>query len=278
MPYYPPKPRKRGYYTKKSAGGTRRYKKATVYAASKLQAVVRRAIAQNNSKMIETKQANSTYSDGVEIVHNNYQSVTDQLLKTTQGVTDPTNFNTQCRIGDTINLIGVKLGMMLELNERYSDVTFRILVVKCAKGDTPTRANLFNGLAGNKMLDTINKERFTVIAQKWVKIKAPNVVPIGDNGGTTEISLLTQGTGVYQQTGNTWSNRLSRATKIVKMWIPGTKFNKSGIIRYEDGSAQVKFFDYHVLVYAYSNYSTYQDVWAVGRINDYIQTLYYKDA
>ena len=114
----------------------RRYKNAKQNAVANIQAVVRRAIVQNNNKMLETKQANSTYTDGVQIWHNNYQAVTDQLLKTTQGVTDPTNFNTNCRIGDSINLIGVKLGMMLELNERYSDVTFRILVVKCAKGDS----------------------------------------------------------------------------------------------------------------------------------------------
>lgn len=32
---------------------------------------------------------------------------------------------------------------MLELNERYSDVTFRIMVIKSAKGDFPDRARYF---------------------------------------------------------------------------------------------------------------------------------------
>lgn len=260
---------KRRPYTRKTKSGMRRYKNAKQNAVANIQAVVRRAIVQNNNKMIETKQANSTFTDGVEIVHNNYQTLTDQLLKTTQGVQDPTNFNTNCRVGDTINLIGVKLGMMLELNERYSDVTFRILVVKCAKGDAPTRANLFNGLSGNKMLDTLNKERFTVIAQKWVKMTAPNT-------GTIDAQAVAVGSGIYHEKDGT--TVFTRATRIVKMWIPGKKFNKSGIVRYEDNSSQVKFFDYHVLVYAYSNYTTLQDIYAVGRVNDYIQTLYYKDA
>ena len=65
--------------------------------------------------------------------------------------------------------------MMVELNERYSDVTFRLVFVKCAKGDVPTRDSLFTGSSGNKMLDYINKERYTVLAQKFFKIKAPNM-------------------------------------------------------------------------------------------------------
>ena len=50
------------------------------------------------------------------------------LLATIQGDCDPTNTIGQ-RIGDEINLSGECIEMMLELNELYSDVTFRILVV-----------------------------------------------------------------------------------------------------------------------------------------------------
>lgn len=71
---------------------------------------------------------------------------------------------------------------------------------------------------------------------------------------------------------------LSRATRIVRMYIPGTKFSKTGKIKYENDSSQVKFFDYHLLVYAYSNYQTMQDLFNVGRVNDTIVQLYYKDA
>ena len=42
------------------------------------------------------------------------------------------------RIGDKITLSGVSIKAMFELNERYSDVTMRLLVVRSANGDTPT--------------------------------------------------------------------------------------------------------------------------------------------
>lgn len=212
-------------------------------------------------------------SDGTEISHNNFITMDSNLLKTQQGVQDPMNMDTNNRIGDEINLRGAKLKFMLELNERYSDVTFRVLVVKCAKGDTPTRATLFAGMSGNKMLDNINKERYTVLAQKYIQIKAPN----SGTTGPMSTQIPFGDAGFYRQEAA--DQRLSRATRIVKMWIPGKKFSKTGVIKYEDGnSSQVKFFDYHVLVYAYSNYSTNQDVWNVGRVNDYIKTLYFKDA
>lgn len=106
----------------------------------------------------ETKQSVSTSRDGSEIQHNNFIFLDDELLATTQGVKDPMNVavgGQQNRVGDEINCRGISIKMMLELNERYSDVTFRIMVVKFVKGDTPTRATLFTGLTGNKMLDSL---------------------------------------------------------------------------------------------------------------------------
>ena len=38
---------------------------------------------------------------------------------------------------------------MLELNERYSDVTLRMLVIRCAKGDVPTANTLWQGASSN---------------------------------------------------------------------------------------------------------------------------------
>ena len=40
--------------------------------------------------------------------------------------------------------------MTIELNERYSDETFRFLFVKSAKGDILTVDTLFNGQSGNE--------------------------------------------------------------------------------------------------------------------------------
>jgi len=243
------------------------------FAAKRLQAYVRRQLAMN----IETKQAVFTSPDGTEIAHNNFITLTSKLLKTTQGVQDPQANNVLCRIGDKVNLRGVSIKMMVELNERYSDVTFRLLVVKCARGDTPTRSTLFSGISGNKMIDTLETERYSVIAQKWFKIKAPNMVPMGD-GIVYQTQEVKTGAGVFQPAGGYSNSTLSRATKIVKLWIPGMKFGNKGVLTYENGGEDVKFFDYHVLLYAYSNYSTSQDLWNVGRCNDYVQVMYFKDA
>ena len=162
---------------------------------------------------------------------------------------------------------------MLELNERYSDVTFRIMVVKSARGDTPTRANMFQGLSGNKMLDTFNRERFSILVDKWTKLKARGMTEAGPELATGEGNNRWDGAGLGIN-----GPVSSRATKIVKIWIPGSKFVKSGVIQYDNGGTNAKFFDYHTMVYAYSNYSTLQDVYNVGRINDYIKIMYFKDA
>ena len=266
-------PPKGSKYTKKP------YSARQTVAAKKIQAVVRKAIANNNKKHLEVKQAVSTVSDGTEVYHNNFITLDGHLLETTQGVKDPNTSHTECRIGDQITLRGCKIKMMVELNERYSDVTFRMLVVKCAKGDTPTRATLFTGLSGNKMLDTINSERYTVIFQKYFKIKAPNHGVSSTTGTTAEVGTILPPTdgGIFYANPYTM-NAISRGTKIIKAWIPGKAFGRNGVIQYENNGSQVKFFDYQVLLYAYSNYSTDQDTWYVGRCNDYINQLYFTDA
>lgn len=242
-------------------------------AARTIQAAIRRQLARN----IETKQGSQTNTDGVEIYHNNFVSLNNQILFTSNGPNDPTLNSSDNRIGDQITLRGVKIKMMVELNERYSDVTFRLFVVRSAKGDTPTRATLFNGLSGNKMLDTINKERYTFLFQKYFKIKAPNPGAVSTDGTSSTIVSTVNNAGIF--VGNT-NQALSRASKIINVWIPGKAFSKSGIITYEGqgSTSQPKFFDYHCLLYAYSNYSTLQDVYYVGRVNDYVQTIYFKDA
>jgi len=167
----------------------------------------------------------------------------DLSLTYTIGILDRENALGQ-RIGDKITLSGISIKCMLELNEGYSDVTFRMLVIRCAKGDIPTADTLWQGASGNKMIDTINTERYSVLAQKYVKLTAPNQVntPTG-----------TQRVGSGFQTG---TNTISRATRIIKFYIPGSKISRNGIVQYENNSSQVKFFDIYLLCYAYSNYST----------------------
>jgi len=61
--------------------------------------------------------------------------------------------------------------------------------------------------------------------------------------------------------------------------IPGKKFGRNGVVQYENGSTQPKFFDYHLLFFAYSNFSTSDTLgFFVGRVNDAFVKLHYKDA
>lgn len=261
-----------GGYKRKGAPSTVKSKKWIKKKASR--PTVKKMIDRALNKNIETKKSLYSVADGTEVLHNNFVTLTSSLLSTTQGTADPNGSNTLNRIGDKVNLSGVSLKLMVELNERFSDVTFRVMVVKCARGDVPTRATLFNGFSGNKMMDTVNTERYTILTSKFIKMKAPNLsipYPVGTGG-------LDPSGVYYNNAGGTTENALSRATKIVKMWIPGKKFVRSGVLTYENASSNVKFFDYHVLMYAYSNYSTMQDMWNVGRVNEFISTMYFKDA
>jgi hypothetical protein len=255
-------------YTYRTKRGVKRYKKNTHYAASVLQAAARRAIM----NVAETKKGTNSITDGQEIAHNSYISLADNLVATTQGTQNPDDNTGLNRIGDQVQLQGVSLKFMVELNERYSDVTFRLMIVKCARGDTPTAATLFNGASVNKMLDTINTDRYTIISQKWFKLKAPNSSTIGgaNFGGA--------GSGINSQADQSYQVGLSRATKIIKHWIPGSKFIKSKILQYENQSSMPKFFEYRAVLYAYSNYSTSAVLgYNVARLNDVVKVMYFKD-
>ena len=78
----------------------------------------------------------------------------------------------------------------------------------------------------------------------------------------------------------TGTDTVSRATRIFKIWIPGKTFARDGVITYENDSQQVKFFDYHFMLYAYSNFDTGAGAasYFVGRLNDCHIKMFYKDA
>lgn len=231
---------------------------------------IRKMIKSAINRNLETKQSVWSSSDGTQIFHNNYIVLDSDLLLTTQGVTDPTNAQHSNRIGDEVMLKGIQLKMMIELNERYSDVTFRLIVVKSAKGDTPTRSTLFNALSGNKMLDTLNTERYTILKSKTFKITARNY---GNDGvGATAI----EGQMGFNEISASQSTQ-SRATRIINMYLPGRLFGRGGKIKYENNTDQQKFFDYHVMMFAYSNLTGGQDFAYVGRVNDYIRIMKFKD-
>ena len=80
-------------------------------------------------KTIETKSGVVGIVDGLEISHNSFITLTDGLLQTSSGILDLENAIGQ-RIGDKIILSGICVKCMLELKERCSDVTFRMLVIR----------------------------------------------------------------------------------------------------------------------------------------------------
>lgn len=167
------------------------------------------------------------------------------------------------RIGDQITMKGMRITGMFEGALGRSKVFFRLMLIKMAKGDTLSRGTLFQGKSDNKMLDLINTERYTVVWQKKFNVSPPNAV------ATTVNAAGEAGDGRVGITGN----------KIITAWIPGRKFGKGGIVRYENGSDfQVKFYDYRFVILAYDWYGTPQDVNTVGRINEFYSNIYYKDA
>jgi hypothetical protein len=132
---------------------------------------IKKAVKQAMDMHVETKTSCQSSNDGVEIFHNNFITRSTNLLSTSQGSEDPAAGVIRNRIGDQIFLKGISIKMMLELNERYSMATFKIFVVKASRGDTPTKLTLFNNLSGNKMIDTINTERYSILLSKTVVIR-----------------------------------------------------------------------------------------------------------
>lgn len=291
-------PKRKAPRTKTGGGGPAKKMKK-----SQMVTLARKIVATQLNRHIETKQSTNSDVDMIDLLHNTIKVLDLNLLRTTQGVTDPMNTDSLNRIGDEINIKGVSIKMMLELHPNYSDVTFRFMVIKCAKGDVLTTATLFKGQSVNKMLDTVNTERYSILFQKYYKITARNP-------GTTNASTLNNGNGFFELAGpvgapanlNTIgmgihptagafgaSQTVSAATKIVKIYIPGKRFVKNGVLRYENGTDQAKFFDYRSVIYAYANGRTSRPLnlqgqpqeftpFIVGHMNDKITTMFFKDA
>ena len=228
-------------------------------------AVVKKILKVHDKKMLETKMSQQTTVDGIEVFHNNFVTLTANPFSTLPGLAGDPMVGTGNRIGDEITPKGYYFKIMTELNERYSDVTFRLMMVKSAKGDVPTRATMFAGQSGNKMMDKFNTERYTILYNKYFKMTAPNQ-------GVGNAPIL--GAGYADVTIPTYS----RPTRIISGFIPAKKFTTRGVLKYENNDTnQCKFFDYNLMLYAYSNYST-SEIYYVARVNEFIGTMPYTDA
>jgi hypothetical protein len=105
---------------------------------------IKRAVESVMKAHIETKMSCMSSTGGEQIYHNSFVTRSTNLLSTSQGITDPASTASLNRIGDKISLSGVSIKMMLELNERYSIGTFRVIVVKCARGDTSLQLVIYS--------------------------------------------------------------------------------------------------------------------------------------
>lgn len=226
------------------------------------------------TRTIETKEAQWKSAVNVNLPHNNVHLILKsdggQLnpFQTSVGADDPMGANSGQRIGDEITIRGMKFTGFFEGSLARSKVHFRIMLIRMAKGDTVNRASLFQGKSDNKMLDVVNTERYSIIWQTKFNVTPPNAVATG---------VVPPGVpGAGQTSGSTAG---ITGNRIINAWIPGRKFGKNGVIRYENSStSQIKFYDYRFIILAYDWYGTPQDVNNVGVINECYSCVYFKDA
>lgn len=230
----------------------------------------------NISRTIETKENQWRTQVNVSYPHNNLTVILDTngnplnpfwmgngVLDNGSGFTANAN-----RIGDQISVKGIMFKGFFENSLSRPNVHYRLYLVRCAKGDVPTRATFYKGNANNKIIDQIDTERWTIVASKKFNIKASN-----------PIASIVDAVGQPQDIVIGGDYNAGSATRVVSMWIPGRKFGKGGIVKYENTSGtQLKFFDYRFVLMCYDWYGTPQDVNNVGRINEAYCKIYFKDA
>lgn len=228
----------------------------------------------NLSRMIETKTGQWSSPTNVALPHNNVYIVQTSAggdlnpLATGQSSSDPMIANTGARIGDRITIKGMSIKGMVECALQRPKVHFRIMLVKCPRGVAPTRAELFQGCSANKMIDTVNSEKFTIVWQTKFNVSTSNNAP-----GAYQAGVNPNAAGVV-----TASTPAGIGVKTFSAWIPGKKFGKRGNLQYENGSTTPKFFDYRLVYLCYDWYGTPQDSNNVGILNEMYTKIYFKDA
>lgn len=229
---------------------------------------IRQAVASN-----ETRCSMFGISDGQAIAHNNFLTLESSLFSLAPDILTNEGGSSYWKkgvIGNSYYCRGVSFRFMLENFNDRPHVIYRFMVVRAAHGNTPNRADLFEGLSGNKMLDYIDKDKYTVVYQKWISVKAHNGGTNAAPSGTTGISSGAE-------------DRFTNPKKIVKIYMPVNK-----VIKLQDYSdretidgvanrQRQKDFNFHVLLYAYDNYFTLQDINNVGYVNDYVSKMYNKE-
>lgn len=224
------------------------------------------------NSMIETKEITRKTAANVGLAHNKVHNVADvsggnlNIFRIAIGASDymePGDYPN--RIGDKISVKGVKVMAFFENSIDRSKVHYRFLLLKCAKGDQPTLATLFKGDSGNKMIDQINTERYSIVWSKRFNIQQ-------SNPGSSSVSVA----GVPTSDGALGG----QGTRVIKAWIPGKKFGRYGNVQYENNSSQPKFFDYQFVIVPYDWYGSPSGIvdTNVGKLNEMYTKVYFKDA
>jgi hypothetical protein len=132
------------------------------------------------SRTIETKDNVWKSNVNVALPHNQLHQVQNaqggrlNIFQVNRGPSDNMVDGGGQRIGDEITVARVILRGMLENALGRPKVHYRVMVIRSAKGDTPTRDTLFGCNANNKLIDGINRERYMIIAQKIITISPSN--------------------------------------------------------------------------------------------------------
>lgn len=230
----------------------------------------------NLYRMIENKHFTWRTSANVTLNHNKISVLQLQSggdlnpFRSVNGTDDPMGTGGS-RVGDMVKATGLLVRGMFENALERSRVHYRVMLVKMAKGDTLSDATFWQGITGNRLIDQINTERFTIVAQKMFTINTSNP------GQASSVGV--NGAAYTSQTNATWYG--GQGTKTFKMWIPGRKFGPDGRVHFENNSqGQVKFFDYRIVVLTYDWYGTPsgEATTGVGKVNELYTKLYFKDA
>jgi len=169
----------------------------------------------NLYRMIETKEINRKSDVNIALPHNNVYLVSGpggvvNPFVSAQAAGDPMDAPAGNRIGDQITIKGLMIKGFFENALARPRVFYRVMLVRAAKGDTIDRSTLFKNDSGNKMIDQVNTERFSILAQKIFTINASNIAASAAEVSGAPLTSNAGGVG----------------TRTFKMWIPGGKFGR----------------------------------------------------
>lgn len=198
--------------------------------------------------MSETKYTVNSVTPFIELYHNkgnsNGANVISGLLRSTQGNTQFT------RIGDKVYAKGLSMKLAFYAGVNNPQMRYRIMICSGQRDDTTAAAppGFWRNESGNRMLDTVNVDRYKILYHKMIYIK-PGDMSI--ESGATQLDNM----------------------KIHKFYVP---LNRQ--VKYlPDGSVQTQYDqDNMFLVVVPFRNSTDVDTLAVASL-EVVWKLYFKD-